>query len=154
MILCIDPGNEKSGWATVAPGPALIDCGKDANADVRERVCEGAFEALILEGIQSYGKPVGRSIFGTAQWLGRYWECAAARELPVVCVFRPEVFRAVTGCMRGGDRILRHVLSLRFGKETARKLGGKGSDTWSAFALGVYYWDRIRLGRGPIQKEG
>jgi hypothetical protein len=75
IILAIDPGSEKSALV-------LYDTGNQEIYD--RRILENelllgymgdvVFDMLVIEMIASYGMPVGKDVFETCVWIGRFIE--------------------------------------------------------------------------------
>jgi hypothetical protein len=138
-ILAIDPGNIESAYAFLADDRRPTSTGKVLNAEMRQivlfvrDVCP-----VFVEMVASYGMPVGREVFETVLWTGRFDECAGGAKL----VYRKDVAK---------DGNITHALVDRFapgaknmGKGTAKEPGwfyGFSGDIWQAYALGVYAID-------------
>ena len=74
-VLAIDPGPTQSGWCVLA-GSTVMDSGVLANEDMLDMVTHRHFQMfptrLAIEMIASYGMPVGREVFETCVWIGRF----------------------------------------------------------------------------------
>jgi hypothetical protein len=143
-ILAIDPGSEQSAWllwqdyATgfgISPNDELVDS---------IRYSEFQPDVVVIEQIESYGMAVGREVFETVHWAGRFTE--AARPTPVVQLPRRAVKLAICGDTRAKDANIRQALLDRFGgpraKGTKRDPGplyGISKDVWSALAIALTY---------------
>lgn len=146
MIVAIDPGSEQSAWVHYADGmPARAEI--DANEVLLQRLRDGMAGILVIEGIASYGMPVGREVFDTCIWIGRFMEAAGGAEL----VYRKEVKMALCGSMKAKDSNIRQALIDRYGPGKDKAIGKKASpgplygiskDMWSALALAVTYDER------------
>jgi hypothetical protein len=104
-------------------------------------------DVVVVEQIESYGMAVGREVFETVHWSGRFTE--AAHPLEVVQLPRREVKLALCHDSRAKDANIRAALIDRFGGPSAigRKaspgpLYGISRDVWSALAIAVTYADR------------
>lgn len=73
MILAIDPGTNESGWC-LYNGQRVVECGVMTNDLILKGLVGKAISAdlLALEMIASYGMPVGREVFETCVWIGRF----------------------------------------------------------------------------------
>jgi hypothetical protein len=150
LILALDPGPEKSGYAMTDAG-ALIDSGVLENAAMLDAVRSGAGlpflpDVLAIEMIASYGMAVGREVFETCVWIGRFqqaWpEPAAVRLIP-----RLAVKLHLCGSARAKDPNVRQALIdlyPRTGGGTTPQIGTKarpgplyGVSTHAWPALGV-----------------
>lgn len=144
-ILAIDPGNEKSGWVIYENGKVL-ECGIDANADLMLKI-EMMPEQEQYQGIQfaiemiaCYGMSVGKEVFNTCVWVGRFFQqvCESFGQQPQL-VFRKDVKMHLCGKMQANDASIRKALIQRYGEPgTKKKPGptyGVKSHIWAA--LGV-----------------
>lgn len=154
-ILAIDPGNIQSAYCIIdsetykpyvhkkLDNQELLDIlwGRSHNCD-----------PVILEGISSYGGKVGKSIFDTLFWSGRFYEAASK-----TCFHAPDrilrvsVRSHICGNVNHGDKDIRKALIERFaahdrknGKGTKNNpdwFYGFANDEWAAYAVGVTYLD-------------
>ncbi|MGH7470492.1 MAG: hypothetical protein ACRENP_21310 [Longimicrobiales bacterium] len=81
LILAIDPGPEESGLVFFDAGVVH----KSATLPNREvldlvRNCSGA--RLAIEMVASFGMAVGKEVFETVRWIGRFQQAAHA---PMTC---------------------------------------------------------------------
>jgi hypothetical protein len=153
MILAIDPGNEESAWCILENG-ALIAAKKQPNAEVLAMVRGGAtgwqFAApsrIAIEMIASYGMPVGREVFETCLWIGRFieaWEGGGRSAAQLI--YRREVKLFHCESMRATDANIRAALIDRYGPGKAKAIGTKKApgplyglkgDEWSALAVAL-----------------
>ena len=87
MILAIDPGPEKSAWLLYGDGTehCVDGCHDELNTDLLLILGNPALKFgphktrwsethLVIEWIQSYGMPVGKEVFETCFWCGRFAE--------------------------------------------------------------------------------
>jgi hypothetical protein len=147
-ILAIDPGTERSAWIVTDDG-AIAGHGLDANEDVLQRLRYGwpqDASVVVIESIESYGMAVGREVFETVHWSGRFTE--AARPMPVVQLTRRKVKVAICGNPKAKDQNIRLALLERFGGQAAKgtkaqpgPLYGIANDVWAALAVAVTYAD-------------
>lgn len=146
-MIAIDPGPAQSAWVQYE-GSQVLAAGIDSNDDVLRRIdCEwGADEALVIEMIASYGMPVGREVFETCVWIGRFMEAAGGADL----VYRKDVKMHLCGSTRAKDANIRQALIDRFGPGKERAIGTKKvpgplygfkADMWAALAVAVTYDD-------------
>lgn len=158
MIFAIDPGNVYSGWcvlniATFEP----LAFGKDVNEDVMKAMAAWAEEidVVVIERLQSFGMPVGRTVLETCEWVGRFTQYAdATGNIPVEYVYRQEEKLDICHSPRANDATIRQALADRFafgirngGKGTKNEPGwfyGFRADIWQAYAVGVTWIDRYR----------
>lgn len=156
-VLAIDPGDKQSAYIVYGGGrPSAF--GKLDNHDLLERLEEHAaalpyHTPLVIEMIASYGMPVGREVFETCVWIGRF-----IQRWPFVhhLVYRRDVKLHLCGSARAKDTNIRQSLLDRFGgksvavgdKKQPGFLYGVKSDVWSALALAVTFADGQALPGG------
>ena len=138
MILGIDPANEYSAFVVVENDlSAVVDKGKIPNKELQDKISNWKAENypidyVAIEGIQSFGMPVGQTTFETCYFIGRLLE-------------------KMTLChsMKATDATIRQALIDLFAKDTPNK--GKGTkkepgyfygfkaDIWSAFSIVITF---------------
>lgn len=163
-ILAIDPGSERSAWVFledgrpwpfgIYPNEELLECLRkpdDGFATFRSGV-----DVVVIEEVRSFMARVGREVFETVRWAGRFEE--AAQPTPVSLLGRKEVVSHLTGTARGGDGDVRAALIDRFGgiggkaaaigtKAAPGPLYGIAKDVWSSLAIAVTYLDQLGADR-------
>ena len=72
-IFAIDPGTTESGYA-LWDGAKILDFGKTGNENIKLHLATMDFDIAAIEMIASYGMPVGKEVFETAVWIGRFSE--------------------------------------------------------------------------------
>ena len=157
-ILAIDPGSEQSAWLLwegravrfgIWPNDDLIGCLRTGFEYGTLPSQFGHPDVVVIEKIESYGMAVGREVFDTVHWAGRFTE--AARPTPVVQLPRRAVKLAICGDTRAKDANIRQALLDRFGGSAAKgtkaapgPLYGISRDVWSALAIAVTYAEARR----------
>lgn len=147
IVLAIDPGNKKSAWCLVDRETLRpIQFAKEENNSVLENVMYGMYDEIVIERVQSYGMAVGRDVFETCEWIGRFTQ--AARK-PVSYVYRKDEKVHICQDSRAKDGNIRRALIDRFaqhdlknGKGTKKNpdwFYGFSSDIWSAYAVAITY---------------
>jgi hypothetical protein len=150
-ILAIDPGTEQSGWCAY-DGECVINSGVMPNAEILTFVMRQHFHIngyrLAIEMIASYGMPVGREVFETCVWIGRFkqaWHTPDAVEL----VYRKDVKMHLCGTTKAKDPNVRQALLDMFPRTGGGKtpqVGTKGqpgplfgvsSHAWAALGVAV-----------------
>lgn len=167
IVLAIDPGTTESAYALYEPERRkLLDFGKVPNHDMLAVIATEDHSALIIERIESYGMPVGREVFDTVQWTGRFIQAADPgrpwHQLP-----RREVKLHLCGQSKAKDANVRQALLDRFhgpvtpsGKPAkGHPLRGVSGDVWAALAVAVTWADRqdearTRAFRQRMEDEG
>lgn len=111
-IFAIDPGTTESGWCALVDGE-LINSGVMPNAEMVECLQRKHMQLngyqLAIEMIASYGMPVGREVFETCVWIGRF---AQAWHEPddVRYVYRKDVKLHLCGTTKAKDPNVRQAL--------------------------------------------
>ena len=88
-LLAIDPGTSKSGWVYLEDGiPKDHNWSenKEMYAIIKAFGCE-----LAIEDVAHMGMPVGRDVFETIRWTGRFERQAELFKQGVTYISRPEV---------------------------------------------------------------
>lgn len=160
-MLALDPGNRETGWCivdTITRAP--VQGGKDENTLVSGIVSGGAFTVAAIEIIESYGMAVGRDVFETCEWIGRYKQLLDDRGVPYHIVTRKEEKLNICGSPRANDTTIRHALIDRFASHDFRS--GKGTkanpdffygfraDQWSAYAVATTAIDRAEYEKESV----
>ena len=157
QILALDPGDKQTGWAhIVMPDFALVNFGKTDNETLLEEISSLASDADVcaIEMIASYGMPVGKSVFDTCVWIGRFWEnISIFVDVPVDFIYRKDEKISICGSMKAKDANIRQELINRYAKKDFKT--GKGTkkdpdtfygvsaDVWQAIAVGVTCYEKI-----------
>ena len=152
-ILAIDPGNAESAYCEVnVEALRPLDFAKVKNEALLEMLYGSLFDgesAVVIERVASYGMAVGREVFETCEWVGRFTEAASAIDLPVEYVYRREEKLHICGDSRAKDANIRRALIDRFAKHDLRT--GRGTkrepdwfygfagDIWAAYAVAVTF---------------
>ena len=154
-ILAIDPGSTESAFV-LWDGERVLDKGKWENdillVTLRAPRSVGAIGVpfLVIEQVRSYGMPVGKDVFDTVFWSGRFVEAWDGKweQIP-----RKDVKMHLCGTTRAKDANIRQALIDRFGKPGVKAApnevyGEDGSkekklkaDGWQALALAVTAYD-------------
>jgi len=144
-ILAIDPGSTESAFV-IFDGINILDKGIIPNEQLLDY--SASYDKLAIEMVASYGMPVGKTVFETCVWIGRFIE---AHGLGITAdhdkVYRQEVKMHLCNSMRAKDGNIRQALIDRFGEVGTKKnpgaLYGVSSDIWSALAVAVYEYDKL-----------
>ncbi len=149
MIFAIDPGSEQSAFVIWDhKNNSLLDKGIVPNAELLKRIeilgkDEVATYLMPVEMIACYGMAVGKSVFETLLWIGKFLH--AYQDKNPVLVYRKDVKIHHCNSMKAKDSNIRQVLIDRFGevgtKKNPGKLYGISKDMWSALAIATYYGD-------------
>lgn len=141
-ILAIDPGPAESAWAVFQSGVVCAK-GKEANDELLcnlPRYLDRA-EDLAVEMIASYGMPVGREVFETCVWIGRFIERAHDDGFRARLVYRKDVKMHLCHSMKAKDGNIRQALIDKLGPVGTKKNPGPcygiSGDVWAALAVAV-----------------
>ena len=147
IVFGIDPGPQESAFV-VWDGKAILDYGILKNDAMIALVIEAGVRVgkynYAIEGVQSYGKAVGASIFKTCYMIGRILEAAIVRQEDEdeCVVHRPAIKAWLCGDSRAKDKDVRASLISMFGKEVTKNCTGH---VWSAFAVAAYQYDFLKV---------
>lgn len=162
IIIGIDPGPEQSGYMVLYNGMPK-EKGKVDNAVLKAEFGQwhGPDVQMAIEMIASYGMPVGREVFETVFWIGRFWEAAERNNLDCRKVYRKDIKLWLCNSLRAKDANVQQALLDKFERTGGGKipqigtkskpgpLYGVAGDVWSALAVAMYaeahQGDRARL---------
>lgn len=147
MILAIDPGNEQSAYVLLDKDLKPIEFGIEKNGFVKHYIAtkarEGKARYFVIEMVASYGMAVGKEVFETVFWIGRFWE--QARSMERYRIYRKDVKSNLCHDSRAKDGNIRQALIDRFGPVGVKKAPGwfygVKADIWQAIAAGVTFAD-------------
>ena len=145
-ILAVDPGTDQSAWCLYSPEFG-ISTGTLPNPEMllllRAKAEDIAAPLLAVEMIASYGMPVGREVFETCVWIGRFLE---AWGKPYRLVYRREEKLHICSSPKANDATIRQALIDRFGPGREKAIGTKKApgplygvhgDEWAALAVAI-----------------
>lgn len=154
-ILGIDAGNEYTGYCLVNENLKPIQFGKIYNNDFLKMINEGKFNKVhyvAMERIQSYGMAVGKTVFDTEFWNGRFYEALDfMTNAEKYFIYRKDEKLNLCGSMKANDSNIRRALIDRFAEHDFKN--GKGTkknpdifygfkaDIWSGFAIATTLHD-------------
>lgn len=145
-VLAIDPGPVQSAFLQLADGELVYaGFGIWPNEALLTSIGLGniAINVLVIEQVEGFGMAVGREVFETVHWAGRFHQ--AALPTTVAMVTRKAVKLHLCGNLRAKDPNIRQALIDRFGGPASIRKGGPlygvSKDVWSALALAVTYAD-------------
>jgi hypothetical protein len=148
MILAIDPGNIESAYVVINDDLSIKKFGKIPNEEMISIINATCFYGkvkVVIEMIASYGMAVGKEVFETCVWIGRFTEMAEQEGRIAHYIYRKEEKMNLCGTMKAKDSNIIQALKDRFGdKGTKNNPGwfyGFSKDVWQAYAVGVTYHD-------------
>lgn len=143
-LLAIDPGTTESGWVLLWDGNNVADAGVMDNVDLRnympDMISAGLCDQMAIEMVASYGMAVGKEVFRTVWWAGRFADAwlSATGNLPVE-IYRQDVKLHLCKNPRAKDANIRQALIDLIGPQGTKKAPGPTyrvkSHAWAA--LGV-----------------
>ena len=141
-ILGIDPSPDKQAYVMLVDGKVtskgFVNVCEFRNYHLGndERV------EVAIETIQSFGMPVGKSVFETCQNIGRIREIF--RHDDVFLYKRSDIKMHFCNTTRAKDSNIRQAMLDRYGGcKKGEPLEGIKKDLWSALALCTYHKDKI-----------
>jgi hypothetical protein len=144
-ILAIDPGCTESAWMILIDGE-IYEFAKEPNEILLDRLISTEMtpdDHLAMEMIASYGMPVGKEVFETVLWAGRFIQAFRSDH---TLVYRKDVKMHLCGSMRAKDANIRQALLDRFGPQGTKKAPGVtygiSKDVWAALAVAVTFADK------------
>lgn len=155
-VFAVDPGNEESAFVVLDASGALARFGKHENHAlllwVRQWSIAMPGAHLAIEMVASYGMAVGREVFDTCVWTGRFIEAWVGddpeKPQPFTRVYRSDVKSHICRNSRAKDANIRQALIDKFGPGKERAIGtkkqpgplfGVTADVWAALAVGVTF---------------
>lgn len=158
-IFAIDPGTTHSGFVIVEHDgheiTRVLSRGKLSNEELLRQLPYNVGHAeIVVEMVASYGMAVGREVFETCVWIGRFLQLGAVLppQQPRHIVYRMEEKQALCHNSRARDANIIQALVDRYaygqpnhGKGTKASPGffyGFSKDAWQAMAVAVTWLDR------------
>lgn len=151
-ILAIDPGPVQSAFV-VFDGERVLEKGIVGNDVMLDTVIDfSPSSGVRIEMIASYGMPVGREVFETCVWIGRFLQGAGldANRDETSLVYRQPAKLHLCGSPKAKDGNVRQALLDRFGGSREAAIGvkrdpgplyGVSSHMWAALAVAVFAYD-------------
>jgi hypothetical protein len=152
-VFAIDPGNTESGYAFISmPEFQLLEFGKIENKMLMQNIpfLAGQADQFAIEMVASYGMPVGKDVFETCVWIGRFIEAAHPRQHHFV--YRKDEKLCLCGSLKAKDSNIRQALIDRYakfdfknGKGTKKNpdtFYGVSKDVWQAIAVAVTHYEK------------
>lgn len=156
MILAIDPGNTESAYVLIENDLSrVVEKGKVENfelVDIILRIKDehSSLEHIAIEMIASYGMAVGKTVFETCVWIGRFIQLIRIEfGVEADLIYRSEEKMCLCHSMKAKDSNIRQALVDIYAPNTPN--GGKGtkkspgyfygfkSDIYSALAVAHTY---------------
>jgi len=152
-VFAIDPGDKQSAYLVYDPAARKpLDFGIVLNEKLLDIINSSGADELAIEMVASYGMPVGKSVFETCVWIGRFVECwVQARDKPFTYVYRTDVKMHLCKQTKARDSNIRQAIMDRYGSTRKEALGvkknpgplyGISKDVWSALAIAITHAER------------
>lgn len=153
-VFAIDPGNTESAYCVVdADTLRPLDFAKIPNNELRDYIRDFIFEEedrAVVEMVENLGMGVGREVFETAVWIGRFSERLDRKLIhPADTVYRTDEKLHICQSRRAKDPNIRRALIDRFAKHDLKNgrgtkknpdwFHGFAADVWSAYAVALTY---------------
>ena len=151
-ILAIDPGNIESAYVLVETDGLsihILQADKVPNEEMLSIVRTSFADVMVLEMVASYGMPVGREVFDTCVWIGRFWQVDEYKRVELI--YRKEEKLNLCRNAAAKDANVMRALIDRFATHDLRS--GKGDEEIPGLLLWVSegYVGRVR-GRGDVDR--
>jgi hypothetical protein len=158
-LVAIDPGTEKSGVVVLDANGDLHRFGLYSNEDLLWTLGvwgsrpEYKDARLAVEMVASYGMTVGREVFETVFWIGRFVERWNTHNKPWSLVYRRDIKLHLCGTARAKDSNIRQAILDMYPRTGGGKtpqvgtkpkpgpLYGIKTHLWSALAIAIYAKD-------------
>lgn len=154
-ILAIDPGNIESAYVLVETDGLsirILQADKVPNEEMLSIVRTSFADVMVLEMVASYGMPVGREVFDTCVWIGRFWQVDEYNRVELI-YRKEEKLNLCRNAAAKDANVMRALIDrfathdLRSGKGTKKSpdyFYGFRKDMWAAFAVAVTWIDKQR----------
>ena len=158
-ILAIDPGNVESAFVIYDNGQ-IIDKGKLINFELLSEIKHNSefifCEHLAIEMVACYGMAVGKTVFDTCVWIGRFIQ---AWGKDYTQIYRKDVKMFLCNSVKAKDGNIRQAIIDKFpptggGKipqiGTKKKPGplfGVHDDIWAALGVAMTFENNIKEGK-------
>ena len=142
-MIAVDPGTTHSGLVIYSPDGSVMASLVLENAEVIGELNAHPHLPVAIEMIASYGMAVGKEVFETCVWIGRFVQVAGVDRVRLV--YRKDVKMHLCGSPRAKDANIRQALIDRYGGK-ALAIGTKKqpgalyhvkSHAWAALAVAV-----------------
>ena len=151
-ILAIDPGPVRSAWLYLEDGKPT-DFAISENEELLEKLETAMATWVVLEQVEAMGMAVGREVFETVFWTGRFYQAAYRAGWTTERLTRHAVKLHLCGVRTAKDSNIMTALIDRYGgiegkraavglKASPGPLYGVSRDVWSALAIAVTWADQ------------
>lgn len=154
-VVAIDPGPSQStivrcmftGVRNILESPiAIHQIAALENLKMIDQLRSEDSDVTVCEMIACYGLAVGKEVFETCKWIGRYEQRVADQGKELQLITRLQVKMAICHSAQAKDTNIRQALIDRYGAPGTRKqpgtLYGVSNHAWAALAVAVAWHDR------------
>lgn len=127
----------------------MLEANTIANSAMLERL-KGEFKdtSCAIEMVESYGMAVGKEVFETVLWVGRFYQqWFINNDLPVELIYRRQIKLHHCQSARAKDTNIRQALMDKYGPPGVKKAPGVTyglvKHEWSAFAIATFMTERL-----------
>jgi hypothetical protein len=146
-ILAIDPGTKSSAYVIYDTSNNKILCFNKADNDRLLNLTNTLPDIVLIEMVACYGMPVGKEVFDTAVWVGRYMQ--AFHLANPILIYRKDVKLHHCNTMRAKDGNIIQALKDKYGDKGTKKnpgfFYGFSADVWQAFAIASYWAETNKI---------
>jgi hypothetical protein len=163
-IYGIDPGPTETAWVKATTDRKILDHGFQPNDEVLGLLTVAFTDwsfgpmpkpIVVCEMVESFGMTVGKTIFETVLWIGRFEQKAFDLSLPFHRLFRRQVKMHLCGNNGAKDANIRQALIDKLGdKGTAAEPGptrGISGHVWAALAVAVTFIETQQIAKQQPQ---
>lgn len=153
LIIGIDPGTTQSAYVAW-DGEFIRELGTEPNATVAKYLRTIDLDACVcIESVAYYGASVGREVFETCFWMGRFFQIARDRVGPrqVSRLSRNAVRKHLELKKSGNYKNVKAALERRLQRQP-EDWHNLRSHQWSALAVAVTWWNTERV-RQPLKGQ-
>lgn len=166
QILAIDPGTTESAYVSyetrltelcdIRELRNIVECGIFPNEDIVSIIRSSHSEHLAIEMVACYGMAVGKTVFDTCVWVGRFIEAYVSHnKKPYTRVYRKDVCMHLCHSMRAKDSNIRQAIIDRYpaigGGKTPQvgvkskpgPLYGVSTDVWAALGVAITFTETV-----------
>ncbi len=156
-VLAIDPGTDQSAYVHWdCADKKILDHSILPNRDLLDKFYHDDWpfwkNHLAIEMIASYGMPVGREVFETCVWIGRFIQASASPNPGLY--YRKDVKLHLCGSPKAKDANIRQALIDLVGPQGTKKAPGPTygikSHSWAALAVAVYAGHVLETTKVPV----
>lgn len=156
MLLAIDPGTTQSGWCAF-DGEVVTASGVMPNDELLEFVKRSHWQingySMALEMVASYGMAVGKEVFETVRWIGRFQQAWYEPEA-VKLVYRKDVKLHLCGTTKAKDANIRQAIIDLFpatGGGKTPQIGTKGQPG-PLYGVSSHAWPALGVALTVMEK--